>query len=122
MSIKDIKTTVTTKVKVWAAIISFLVVFVSATYSLVGYAKDKMEAEVKTIIIAQTSHFATNDSVYAVQRQTNNMYIHGQVDMVQEKIHEINDKIIDGTASSTDRKKLPRLEVQKFNLNQRIIQ
>lgn len=62
------------------------------------------------------NRFATNDDVATVQRQMTELHFQSQISSYEEQKMEIQDKIVDGTASNSDRKKLHRLDLRIQNL------
>ncbi len=66
------------------------------------------------------SKYALQADVNQVQIQLEANYLEGQVDIFQEKVYEIKDKIIDKTATIADEKKLLRLENKVRNITHKI--
>lgn len=83
----------TKKVQLWILLVTAVTTTVGAVYGAGQY----------------LNKFATNEDVATVQMQFNELYYQTQIDGYQEQVIEIQDKIIDGTATVPDKKKQYRL-------------
>ena len=90
----DKTTWLSKKIQLWILIVSTI----SGTGGLV-YAADQY-----------LNKFATNEDVQAVQMQFTGLYYETQISGYEEEKLNIQDKIVDGTATNADLKKKHRLE------------